>query len=191
MELRIVLPESIEDITLGQYQEFYELTNTDLSPDDFLVCKLAIFTGLDNDTVKKLSIKDIKECLEQIDKALNEESKFKNRFFIKDVEFGFVTLDKLSQAEYVDACKWSKNIENPKDLHRLMAVLFRPIIDKGKNNTYKVAEYNGTSEFYLVMKHTPMSVVNGCLAFFLNLHNDLLTYIQKSIREEQVKATAR
>lgn len=187
MEIKIILPESIADITLEQYQRFYELTQKDLPKDDFLVGKLSIFTGLDDNTVRQLSRKDIEESLKQIDLALNEDAKFVNRFFIKNVEFGFVTLDKMNQSEYADACKWSKNIEDPKDLHRLMAVLFRPIVVNGFRGEYKVASYKGTTEYNLIMKHTPMNVVNGCIAFFLNLQNDLLDYILRSTKAEQAK----
>lgn len=190
MEVKIILPESIQDITLDQYQRFYELAQKELPDNDFLIGKVSIFTGWDDNSVNKMQRDDFEFCLNQIDKALNEEADFKNRFFIRDVEFGFITLGKMTQAEYVDACKWSKNIENPKDLHRLIAVLFRPITDKGIGNTYKVADYEGTEEYNMIMKHTPMSVVNGCLSFFLNLHNDLLNYTLKYTREELVKVTA-
>lgn len=189
MEVKIILPESIEDITLEQYQRFYELVEKELPNDAFLVGKVSIFTGLDDNTVMKMQRTDLEYCLNQIDKALKEEADFKNRFFIRDIEFGFVTLNKMSQQEYANACKWSKNVEHPKDLHRLMAVLFRPIIDKGFGNTYKVADYEGTEEYCDVMKLTPMSIVNGCVAFFLTLRNDLLNYTLKYTKAELEKGT--
>lgn len=187
MEVKIKLPEDISDITLQQYQRYLRLIEKQLDDYNFLNEKISIFTGLDKQTVEKVQRKDIEEMNAQIDKALNQEAKFTNRFFIKDIEFGFITLSEMAQKEYIDACEYSKDIEKGTNLHKLIAVLFRPITDKGVNNTYKVAEYRGTSEMADIMRQTPMNVVNGMLGFFLTLQNDLLNYILKSTEAEQVK----
>jgi hypothetical protein len=50
-------------------------------------------------------------------------------------------------------------------MHKLMAVLFRPIKSKVGNN-YKIVEYNGTEKRAEVMKYMPLSIVNGALVFF-------------------------
>lgn len=185
--VKISLPENISDITLGQYQRYLNLIKKDLDDYTFTNRKIEIFTGLKRDLVEQISRKDIEEMNAQIDKALNEDAKFVNRFFIGEVEFGFVNIDKISQGEYIDLCEYSKDIEQGTNLNKLMAVLFRPIIDKGVNDTYRVEAYSGSDEYFELMKRTPMNVVNGCLGFFLTLQNDLLNYILKYTEAEQVK----
>lgn len=189
--MKITLPENISEITLVQYQRYLKLVKQDLDAYTFTNRKIEIFTGVKRDLVEKISRKDIEEMTAQIDKALNEDAKFVNRFFIKDVEFGFINLDKMSQSEYIDVCKYSKDIEQGTNLHKLLAVLFRPIIDKGVNKIYKVANYEGTSQYADVMKQTPMNVVSGCLGFFLTLQNDLLNYILKYTETEQAREVKR
>ena len=185
--MKISLPENISEIKLGQYQRYLNLVKQDLDAYTFINRKIEIFTGLKRDLVEQISRKEIEEISVQIDKALNEDAKFVNRFFIGNVEFGFINLDKMSQAEYIDVCEYSKDIEQGTNLHKLLAVLFRPIIDKGLAQTYKVASYKGTKEYADIMKQAPMNVVNGCLGFFLTLQNDLLNHILKSTEAERVK----
>lgn len=201
--MKITLPENISEITLGQYQRYLTLIKKEetflnniknktfdllgIENYKFFVRKLEIFTSLNLKTIEALSRKDFEEINAQIDKALNEDAKFVNRFFIGEVEFGFVNLDKISQGEYIDLCEYSKDIEQGTNLNKLMAVLFRPIIDKGVNNTYRVETYSGSDEYFELMKRTPMNIVNGCLGFFLTLQNDLLNYILKYTEAEQVK----
>lgn len=184
--MKVLLPESIEDITLEQYQKYQELLKrNDLELYAFNKRKLAIFTGIKMNIANQISIKDINEMITQIDIALSQTVVFKQRFFIDDVEFGIIpNLDKMCGAEYFDLSKYSTEIE---DLHKAMAILFRPIIDKDKFGNYKIKEYNGTEEFSDVMKIMPLSVVNGCMVFFSSLANELLNYIQRFTKEEQAR----
>lgn len=185
--MKITLPENISEITLSQYMRYYKLTKKELSEYDAIVEKVGIFTGLTRKEVESIEYKDLIDINTQIDKALNERAEFKNRFYIDKVEFGFVTLDKIKGKEYVDLVNYSKDLEDVNNYHKLMAILFRPIINKSFGGTYEIAEYEGTSEWCEIMKRTPMNIVNGALSFFLNLQNELLNYIQKYTKEVQAR----
>lgn len=185
--MKITLPENISEITLSQYMRYYKLTKKELSEYDAIVEKVVIFTGLTRREVESIEYKDLIDINTQIDKALNERAEFKNRFYIDKVEFGFVTLDKIKGKEYVDLVNYSKDLEDVNNYHKLMAILFRPIINKSFGGTYEIAEYDGTSEWCEIMKRTPMNIVNGALSFFLNLQNELLNYIQKYTKEVQAR----
>ena len=184
--MKVLLPESIDDVTLEQYQKYQELLKReDLEQYPFNKRKLAIFTGIKMNIANQISIKDINEMIAQIDTALEQTVVFKQRFFIDDVEFGFIpNLDKICGAEYFDLDKYSSEVE---ELHRTMAILFRPITDRDSFGNYKIKDYNGTEELCDVMKLMPLSVVNGALVFFSSLSNELLNYIQRYTREEQVR----
>ena len=94
--------------------------------------------------------------------------------------------DKISGSEYTDLIKYSTNIE---DLHRLMAVAFRPVKFKDRYKNYQITKYNGTGELSDIMKDTPLSIAKGFNVFFLNLSKDLEVHILKSMAEEQAKET--
>ena len=135
--MRITLPESIQDITLYQFQLYNELLErTDLDEYNFNKRKIQIFTGLERSKIDLISSQDYKGIIEQIDLALNKTVEFKPTFYIKNVEFGFVpNLDKITQGEFIDISKYGTDIN---ETHRLMAVLFRPIKNKDSVGNYEI-----------------------------------------------------
>lgn len=183
--MKITIPQSIADIQLQQFQKYDSLLKrTDLNEDQFNKRKIEIFTDLQRSRVELVSVKDYKEIVELIDVALNQTAEFIPTFFIKDVEFGFIpNLDKITIGEYRDLSIYSKEVS---DMHKLMAVLFRPIKNK-KGDKYTIFEYNGTEERADIMKYMPMNVVNGALIFFLNLANELMNYTQKYMTVEPAR----
>lgn len=199
--MRISLPENKKEITLGQYIKYlslydsYQLNEIDVYTFNRRV--LEIFTPLTYNQTSKVSQIDFENCLQQINKALNESSEFERNFKINNIEFGFIpnlnnisnnevnileSLDLLSIAEYIDG---ANAMTNKEDLNKLMCVLFRPVTKKDAFGNYSIAEYNGSKEYKEVMMHMPLSVVDGALFFFLNLSTELQNYILKYTEEER------
>ena len=185
--MKVILPENQSEITLEQYQRYVKLLErTDLDIYNFNRRKLEIFTPLTFKDTENVTQVDFEFCLNQIDKALNEEVDFKNTFFIGNVEFGFIpNLDEMTTAEYVDLNKYTNTQDT---LHYLMAILFRPITNKDSFGNYEIANYEGTKEYFELMKKTPLSIANGSLFFFINLSTELQNYILKYTKEVQKKA---
>lgn len=184
--MKIILPESIQDITLHQFQLYNELLErTDLDEYNFNKRKIQIFTGLERSRIDLISAQDYKEITEQIDVALNQTVEFKPTFFIKDVEFGFIpNLDKITQGEFIDISKYGTDIN---EMHRFIAVLFRPIKNKDTLGNYEIINYKGTEQYANIMKHTPLSIVNGVFVFFSSLANELVNYTQKYMVAEPAR----
>ena len=185
--MKIILPENQSEITLEQYQRYVKLLErTDLDIYNFNRRKLEIFTSLSFKDTENVTQVDFEFCLNQIDKALNEEVEFKNIFTLGNVEFGFIpNLDEMTTAEYVDLNKYTNTADT---LHYLMAILFRPIINKDSFGNYEIQNYQGTKEYFELMKKTPLSIANGSLFFFINLSTELQSYILKYTKEVQKKA---
>ena len=185
--MKITVPESIADIKLHQFQKYsILLERTDLTPEQFDKRKVEIFTGLERNRLDLISQKDYKEIIEQIDIALNQTVEFKPTFFMEDVEFGFIpNLDKITAGEYRDLSLYGVDVN---EMHKLMAVLFRPIKKKDIVGNYSIINYEGTERFAMIMKYMPLSIVNGALVFFSSLANELVNYTQKYMTVEQVKA---
>ena len=195
--MKIVLPENIADITLEQEQKYNKLLQReDLSDYEKNRRKLEIFTNLTYHQTKDIIQADFEECLIQINKALSEDVPFLNRFKMNGQEFGFITnldklssdeqnaLDNISLGEFVDTEKYNASLD---DMHKLMAILFRPVIKSDAFGNYEIAEYNGTTEWCEYMRKTPLNIVRGALFFFINLSTELENYILKYTIQEQAK----
>ena len=190
MKIKVTLPESIAEVTLSQYQRFYKLSQRDdLNELNFNKRKIEIFTELNYNQVGQIKQTDYVDILKQIDVAINTPYGFQERFHIGSVEFGFIpNLDKITTAEFGDLSKWGVEVEN---LHRVMAILFRPIIKDDMLGNYEVANYKGTKEYADIMNQMPMHIVNGGLDFFFHLAKELRKHIQRSTNLAVVKDKAR
>lgn len=188
MKLSITLPEHIGDITLSQFKRYHKLTQTEnITEHDFNKRKIEIFTDIKYTDVDNVNNKDYHEMVEQIDRALNEEVAFVDRFELNGIEFGFIpNFDKMTTKEYVDISLYP--LDDIDNYNKLMAILFRPIIKKDKFNNYKIADYKGTEKYAKTMNQMPMNIVNGALVFFCNLAKDLQVSTQRSILEAVRKA---
>lgn len=172
MRKKITIPESIGDITLGQYQNF--IKNPEM--------KIELFAGLTKKEIDGIAQKDLDAINNQIDLALNSPSIFKQRFNVNGIEFGMIpNFDKITTKEYMDLSSYGFEIDT---LHNVMAIAFRPIVDNSK--CYLIEDYKGTEKYAELMKQTPLNYVNGFLSFFLALQNDLLSYIQRFTKEGQM-----
>lgn len=184
--MKVTLPESIHDITLLQYQQYDELLQReDLDEYNFNKRKIQLFTGIERNRIDLVSSVDYKMILTQIDLALNQTVDFKPTFFIKDVEFGFIpNFDKITQGEFIDISTHGASVES---MHKLMAVLFRPIKNKDVLGNYEIIKYKGTKQYSDIMKHMPLSIVNGSLVFFSSLANELINYTQRYMIQEPAR----
>lgn len=184
--MKITLPENISEITLGDYQQYEKLIlRTDLSDKEMILRTVKIFTGLPFNQISAMKYKDLESVVDILKTALKTECKFVNRFTLNKVEFGFVpNFDDIKAKEYFDLSEYNDKTEN---LHKLMAILFRPIKDKDALGNYSIVEYQGSDEWSEVMKRTPLNVVNGALGFFLTLSKELQDYTQRYLKKDHPK----
>jgi hypothetical protein len=178
--MKITLAENISEITLEQFQNYDALLKE--MPKDFENRKLQIFTGMQPRLIKSLTQKDKVEILELIDQSLNKTVDFKNTFEFNGVKYGFIpNLDNITGFEFADLQSAGMEV---KDLHIVMAILFRPIVKEDSFGNYLIEPYEGTEKTELLMKKIPLNLVNGALVFFSNLAKELLTDILKFTQEE-------
>jgi len=189
MKVKVLIPESLDDITIEQHQKLEVIKNeakegmTDEEVRELDNKIISLFTGVEY--VESMSEKDRDYFLTSIGKALVTQGEFKDRFEIDGIEFGMIpNFDKITGSEYTDLIKYYNKVE---DLHRFFAVAYRPTRLKDIFKNYDIVSYTGTSEMSEIMKKTPMSIVEGFHAFFLTLSNDLGNHIQKCMLEEQMK----
>jgi len=182
MKLEISIPTELNEIKLSQYQAFLKIAK-DNTDEEFLHQKMVqTFCGIDLKEVAEIRYKEVIEITESLGRMFDVKShRFINRFKMGGVEFGFIpNLDDMTFGEYTDLDTYINDWEQ---MHKAMAVLYRPIKKNGLNSTYEIEKYNGSITYSDVMKHAPLDVVFGATVFFYNLGNELLsstmTYLEK------------
>ena len=173
MEVKIQIPTTLNEITLGQYQEFSKLDSKKES--DVLLKMVEIFCKVPVEVVRSMKANDIKDICEVINKMFDVEHQLINRFQLGGQDFGFIPdLENISFGEYVDLDTFIGDTDN---LHRAMNVLFRPI-DLKQGSRYTLKDYDpDTNES---AKDYPLDACFGAMVFFYDLGKDLSTAILNS-----------
>jgi hypothetical protein len=103
-------------------------------------------------------------------------------------EFGFIpNLDKMTMGEYIDLNNY---FESSQDIHKAMAVLFRPIHESYEDKgTYRIDSYKSAELYCDIMKEMPLGIALGAKVFFYRLGIKLSKAILNSTPElkEQVE----
>jgi len=192
MKVDVLVPSSLEDITLEQYQKFAKINTEDNEDTNFLMHKtVEIFCNLQLKNVARIKFNYVKQILNDINKVFEEKTDLVPRFTLGGVEYGFIpALDDMSLGEYIDL---DENFTDWETMHKAMSVLYRPVTLK-KGYRYQIEEYDGI-QYAEVMKKAPLNVVMGCMVFFYSLNRELLkttlnflqTEIPKQMTTEQLQ----
>ena len=182
MELKVVVPSRMEEITLEQYQRFLNECSDEKIKEDAIALKmLEIFCGVPPAKAYSYRMSDVFKISDQINKCLNEKPPLISRWKYKDLELGFIPkLDDMTFGEYVDLDTY---IVDWDQMHKAMAVLYRPVKQQFKGS-YEVEEYKGDA-YHELMKSMPLSLVMGCMLFFWNLEKDLIKVMRNSLSKKE------
>lgn len=184
MKLEISIPTKLSEIKLSQYQKFLKIADGDIDNELLHQKMVQIFCGIDLKDVAEIRYKDVLEITASLGLMFeNKNHRFINRFKMGGVEFGFIpNLEDISFGEYTDLDTY---LNDWTQMHKAMAVLYRPIKKNGLNGTYEIEKYNGSITYSDVMKHAPLDVVLGANVFFYNLSNELLNSTMIYLEENQ------
>ena len=182
MKFNINVPESLNDITLGQYQKYLKIEEP--TDEDLLKC----FMNLNLDGIGKMKGKDVTKLTTHINSLFEQTPKQKRTFDLNGIKYGFIPdLDNITYGENKDVTTYISDWEN---MNKAMTVLYRPIT-LDKKPKYLIEEYKGTRERCELMKKMPLGEAMGALLFFWTLTNDLLkhipNYLQKQSKELQTQ----
>ena len=181
MNMRIEVPTSLNQITIGQFLKWKNAVEK--SSEEFLQFQLvSIFCNIDLNEVIKIPLKQFEEIIATIGTALSEQPKHVERFKMNGVEYGFIpNLDSITTAEYIDLDAYIET-----DVLKAMMVMYRPI-ENSFGKLYNIKEYSGTDGFD-IMKDAPASVYLGAKVFFWNLSSELLRYLPNYLQREITEA---
>jgi len=197
-EFEISIPKDLGGITLRQYQEYLRMYDKwDKEDETYFKTKvLQIFCGLNIEDTYKIPIVKFNGVIEHILNCFKEETPLIKKFYMTGknkagedtrVEFGFIPkLDDMSFGEFIDLENYISDWQN---MHKAMAVLFRPIYHQ-KKEFYMINEYEGTAKYSEVMLDMPVNVAIGAMVFFYRLGSKLplltMDYLQTTLKKEGV-----
>ena len=187
-KVKIIVPNSLAEVTLGQYQEYLKsIDKLDSEKDAKTINKKLIqhICAIEEKLVDKVDYKDVLKLVNVITGAFDKDYELVQLFKLLDVQMGFIPkLDDMSLGEYVDTENFLGDWQN---MHKAMAVLYRPVNFK-KKERYTIAEYSPSDEISHLMKEMPLNVVMGSMVFFYRLGIELskatLTYIRKTVKKD-------
>ncbi len=196
MKVNLIVPESLDEITLGQYQKFHKLI-TDNPDSEFVRQKtVSIFCNIGMSDVRQILMSSIDEVYNGLIELFNSNTPLIARFKLNKVEFGMIpNFDLMTAGEFADLDDYNSDVQQ---WHKAMAVLYRPVTKKLANFYdiepyvkkeikfsmffynlfYKkkgIEPYKGTDSYAETMKDMPVSIALAVQVFFYNLSRELLS----------------
>lgn len=149
---------------------------------DFTIILLSHITGLTKEEVEQTNWEETSQAAQSISNYLTIGSKdFHNEFEFDGQKYKFIDLPNLKFGEFVDIDTFltKSPAEKQKEMHLLMALLYREVDEKGE-----LAPYDGklTMERAERFKKLPIHLVHGAFSFFLRLEKILRGSIKLSFK---------
>jgi len=181
MKFEINIPENLNEITLGQYQELLRLEE----PTDGDIVRILL--DIDLKGLGTIKDSDVDKYSDRLTKLFDNKPSHSLKFNLQGVTFGFLpNIDEITYGENKDVTSYLNDWQT---MHKAMSVLYRPITNK-IGNKYLLEPYGGTHKHSELMKQMPLGVVFGAMVFFWTLTNDLLkaipSYLQKEVAKGQM-----
>ena len=178
---RYYVPEKWNEVPLKRYIDFHNTYKEDVSDAEKEIHLVSTLTGAPYELLgkaKKSVINKVTSKLtELITTKCNEDLVLE--FTIDGTDYGFhPNLSQMKLKEFVDL---DNKLENEwRDMHKIMAILYRPITAR-KKEKYDIEEYNfmtAATRAELFLNTMTIDVVNAAAAFFLRIALDYMKITQ-------------
>jgi hypothetical protein len=178
MSVKISIPTSLNDLTLGQYQNYLRVENP--TNEDMLEC----FLGLNKDSLYAIADKDFDMLIAHLNDIFDaDHNTFLTKFELDGVKYGAIpNFDDITYGENKDITYFINDWEQ---MHNAMSVIYRPI-EQEVLGKYRIEEYTNLDRAEQ-MKQMPLGIAFSCLVFFCNLTKELLKCIPNYLEEEMEK----
>jgi len=178
MKVKLIVPSSLRDIKLSQYQKFIKATK-DSDDSEYINRQLiASLCNLTDDLVLKMSRKDYNSILESLLKILEEKPTVQTNIYHNGIKYGLIPdLQNMTVGEQADLDSIYNDYQKR---DKVMAILYRPITVESRGN-YLIKEYTGEEE----PLDLPMDVVKGAEVFFYNILSDCMIITQSYIKDQE------
>ena len=174
-EITINVPETLYDVNLAGYLVFKKIMNIEnLSDFDRAAHIIAEMNDLDIEEVRAMPMKDIDSIAAKIINLFYKDDGNYNLDNIRNIKvedqlFGLEpNFDAIETGAYIDITSHMEDIEN--SIHKLMAVLYRPILNS-KGDKYTLTAYSTEDDYILkereelFLRSMPYAVVRAVVNF--------------------------
>jgi hypothetical protein len=185
--MKVSIPQSTSDITVEQYAKYNMIA--DDNDKEFVGHKmLSIFLNISMQDALNMEQSVAEETIRDLYDMLDTQHETFS-FTHKGTEYAFIPdLEQITLGEYVDIEDY---IQNAKDWHKAMAVMFRPVKQRVKD-LYDIEPYIGDKRSQETAKDFPASAFITCTVFFYNLSKQLSLnsafYLGKLIDSKEMKS---
>ena len=179
--------DSWADVTLEKWQQLVlgkKKTKTEEAKET-----IKALSTLPVKLIEEMALSDVATIFERLSK-LQIKGKLKKVFEIDEVEYGFLPdLDEITLGEWADIEQYIKDgLE--KNIHKIMAVLFRPVTNK-EGKMYSVQAYkDGKQRAEKFRKKMNAVQVQQSLVFFWTFGKELSTILPLYLTEMMTKIQA-
>ena len=174
------------DFTIAQYQvlqskgQFYKDNPHHL---------ISLFTGIPFNDIKNMSMENVRLVQAYLNSVmLNDNTdELVMTFEYQGVEYGLETeFGKMAFGAWIDFEVYSSQ-DIVGNIHNIMAILYRPIKEKGRKGKYTIVPYNSNEieERALLFKDLPMKYWLGCSSFFFQVAKLYITNIEASLESKK------
>ena len=186
MRKEVIVPNSLSEITLAQYQKFLKIQDNN-DDESFLAIKMIeIFCGIRSDLILKMRATSIRDITNVLSEMFKETPPLVKEFTMNGVDYGFIpNIEEMTFGEYVDLDSYIGDFHN---IEKAMGVLYRPITQR-YSDKYLIEEYKGDKSD--LMKDMPMDAVLGSIVFFYHLGMDLSRTMLSYLQEEEMNSAQR
>ena len=177
---RIKVPSSWDEVTLEQYIKYSKVEGEGV----FMQHKaIQIFCNIDLQDVGKMKHKDVTGIYKILaDMLSSDTAEFTQRFDYMGKEYGFIpNFTEMTAGEYLDLTDYLK--EGASELHRVAAILFRPVVYTRKDK-YLIEAYESADKYAHIMLGLPASYVLGALTFFFGTLEHLMIGLQIYLKDQ-------
>ena len=180
------------EVTLSKWLKLIDFHNGSKSSE--ATETIAALSDIPKKLIKQLELKDVAVIMGRVAELQQKQnSSLKRIIEVEGKEYGFhPDLDSITLGEYADIETFIKN-DIEKHLPELMAILYRPITERGENGVYTIAAYDGNIRIRAEqMKKMSAEQVQSALVFFYHLGNVLLTtlpsYLMDRLKEMKMQS---
>lgn len=162
-------PSNWGEVTLNQYMHIVAIPD-EIGNISRIIKILNILTGIEEEIIEQLDISTINQINFDWLKEKIKADKIQHEVEIDGVKYGVADFKKMTLGEYADAEEFCRN-DYISNLHKLIAVLVRPLNEKGEVEKYDGDEVEQRAKLF----KNKMNIENmvAISNFFLGLKEQL------------------
>ena len=174
------------DFSIGQYQvlqskgQFYKDNPHQL---------ISLFTGIPFNDIKNMSVENVRLIQAYLNNSMlsTEKDELVLTFEYEGVEYGMEQeFGKMAFGAWIDFEVYSSQ-DIVGNIHKIMAILYRPIKSKGKKGKYTIVPYNSNEieDRAELFRELPVKYWLGAATFFFQVANLYISNIKASLESKK------